>query len=123
MEREGLKVMAFVERMEAAFSLADVVVSRAGASSISEIAMLQKPTVFVPSPNVSEDHQTKNAMALVNEKAAVLVKDAEVKGKLIDEVLSLISEEERLKELEGNVTKFAKPNAAAHIVDEILKLI
>ncbi len=121
--RQGLQVMAFVERMEAAFSLADVVVSRAGASSISEIAMLQKPTVFVPSPNVSEDHQTKNAMALVNEKAAILVKDAEVKGKLIDEVLSLISEEERLKELEKNVTKFAKPNAAAHIVDEILKLL
>ncbi len=122
-EREGLKVMAFVERMEVAFSLADVVVSRAGASSISEIAMLKKPTVFVPSPNVSEDHQTKNAMALVNENAAVLVKDTDVKERLIDEVLQLISEDKKLIELEENVTKFAMPDAAAHIVDEILKLV
>ncbi len=122
-ERKGLKILAFVERMEAAFSLADVVVSRAGASSISEIAMLKKACVFVPSPNVSEDHQTKNAMALVNENAAVLVKDADVKDKLIDEVIGLIGNEEKLAELAQNVVKFAKPDAAAHIVDELLKLV
>ncbi len=122
-EREGLRILAFVERMEAAFSLADVVVSRAGASSISEIAMLKKATVFVPSPNVSEDHQTKNAMALVNENAAVLVKDTEVKDKLIDEVAALIGDEDKLRKLEQNVVKFAKPDAAVNIVDELLKLI
>jgi len=122
-ESESLKIMAFVDKMEAAFSLADVVVSRAGASSISEIAMLNKATVFVPSPNVSEDHQTKNAMALVKENAAILVKDAEVKAKLVDEILALIKDEEKLMMLEKNVNKFAKPDASEHIVDELMKLV
>jgi UDP-N-acetylglucosamine--N-acetylmuramyl-(pentapeptide) pyrophosphoryl-undecaprenol N-acetylglucosamine transferase len=119
----SVKIMAFVDKMEAAFSLADVVVSRAGASSISEIALLNKPTVFVPSPNVAEDHQSKNAMALVKEDAALLVKDSEVNDKLVDEVLALIKDEKKLAALQKNVNRFAMPDAANHIVDELLKLV
>ncbi len=122
-DNKNIKIMAFVDRMEAAFSLADVVVSRAGASSISEIALLNKAAVFVPSPNVSEDHQTKNAMALVKEEAAVMVKDTEVKEKLVSEVLLLIKDEERLSKLRMNVNKFAMPDAANMIVDELIKLV
>ncbi len=122
-ENDHVKILAFVDKMEAAFSLADVVISRAGASSISEMAMLKKAAVFVPSPNVSEDHQTKNAMALVKEGAAVMVKDAEVKQKLVDEVISLVKDEEGREVLKKNVIKFAKPNAANEIVDELLKLV
>ncbi len=122
-ENNHIKILAFVDKMEAAFSLADVVISRAGASSISEMAMLKKAAIFVPSPNVSEDHQTKNAMALVKEGAAVMVKDAEVKQKLVDEVINLVKDEEGCEVLKQNVIKFAKPNAANEIVDELLKLI
>jgi len=122
-ESDNLKILAFVDKMEAAFSLADVVVSRAGASSISEIALLKKATVYVPSPNVSEDHQTKNAMALVKEEAALMVKDTEVEEKLVAEVIALVKDEEKRKVLMQNVTKFAKPDAANEIVDELLKLV
>lgn len=122
-EQNNIKIMAFVDRMEAAFSLADVVVSRAGASSISEIAMLNKAAVFVPSPNVSEDHQTKNAMALVSKDAAEMVADKDVNGMLVDRVLALLLKEERLLELQKNVSQFAMPNAASHIVDELFKLV
>ncbi|MCW3788397.1 undecaprenyldiphospho-muramoylpentapeptide beta-N-acetylglucosaminyltransferase [Plebeiibacterium sediminum] len=122
-ENDHIKILAFVDKMEAAFSLADVVVSRAGASSISEMALLKKAAIFVPSPNVSEDHQTKNAMALVKEGAAVMVKDAEVKEKLVNEVVDLVKNEETAENLMQNVIKFAKPNAANEIVDELLKLL
>ena len=122
-ENNHIKILAFVDKMEAAFSLADVVISRAGASSISEMAMLKKAAIFVPSPNVSEDHQTKNAMALVKEGAAVMVKDEEVKQKLVDEVINLVKDEEGCEVLKQNVIKFAKPNAANEIVDELLKLV
>jgi len=122
-EQNNMKIMAFVDRMEAAFLLADVVVSRAGASSISEIAMLNKAAVFVPSPNVSEDHQTKNAMALVVKDAAEMVADKDVKELLVDQVLTLLKREDRLLELRKNVSQFAMPNAAGFIVDEIIKLV
>lgn len=122
-EQKNIKIMAFVDRMEAAFSLADVVVSRAGASSISEIAMLNKAAVFVPSPNVSEDHQTKNAMALVSKDAAEMVADKDVKEMLVDRVLALLTNEKRLLELQKNVNQFSMPNAASHIVDELFKLV
>jgi UDP-N-acetylglucosamine--N-acetylmuramyl-(pentapeptide) pyrophosphoryl-undecaprenol N-acetylglucosamine transferase len=122
-ESDHVKIMAFVDRMEAAFALADVVVSRAGASSISEIAMLEKAAVFVPSPNVSEDHQTKNAMALVQKEAAEMVRDSEVEKELVDKVLGLLKDEERLAKLKKNVVAFAMPNAAQTIVDELLKLV
>ncbi|MCW3804242.1 undecaprenyldiphospho-muramoylpentapeptide beta-N-acetylglucosaminyltransferase [Plebeiibacterium marinum] len=122
-ENKNVKIMAFVDKMEAAFALADVVVSRAGASSISEMALLQKAVVFVPSPNVSEDHQTKNAIALVKESAAILVKDSEVRERLIGEVLELVQDDDRMSTCQMNIVKFAKPDAANEIVDEILKLV
>ncbi len=114
-------VTDFISRMDMAFSAADLVVSRAGASSISELAILGKPTVFVPSPNVSEDHQTKNAMALVEKKAAVLVKDANVNC-LIKEATGLLEHDDQLKELAKNIQLFAKPDAASDIAIEVIKL-
>ncbi|MGQ1786911.1 MULTISPECIES: undecaprenyldiphospho-muramoylpentapeptide beta-N-acetylglucosaminyltransferase [unclassified Saccharicrinis] len=122
-ENENIKIMAFVDRMEAAFALADVVVSRAGASSISEIALLGKAAVFVPSPNVSEDHQTKNAMALVKEGAAEIVADKNVSDELVAKVLALLNNDEELERLKRNVKKFAMPDAAKVIVEEICKLV
>ncbi|SMO54228.1 UDP-N-acetylglucosamine-N-acetylmuramylpentapeptide N-acetylglucosamine transferase [Saccharicrinis carchari] len=122
-ENENVKIMAFVDRMEAAFSLADVVVSRAGASSISEIALLGKACVFVPSPNVAEDHQTKNAMALVKEDAAEMVEDKKVAEELVKKILSLLKDEERLMQLKNNVKKFAMPDAAKVIVEELFMLV
>ncbi len=122
-ENSNIKIMAFVDRMEAAFSLADVVVSRAGASSISEIALLGKATVFVPSPNVAEDHQTKNAMALVKEDAAEMVADKNVSKDLVSKVLKLLKSDGHLMQLQTNVKKFAKPDAAKHIVEEMFKIL
>ncbi|WP_430813031.1 undecaprenyldiphospho-muramoylpentapeptide beta-N-acetylglucosaminyltransferase [Carboxylicivirga sp. RSCT41] len=114
-------VTDFISRMDMAFAAADLVVSRAGASSISELAILGKPTVFVPSPNVSEDHQTKNAMALVEKDAAVLVKDAQVNS-LLDEAAALLSQDEKLAELAKNIKQFARPDAADDIAEEVIKL-
>ena len=122
-ENENIKIMAFVDRMEAAFSLADIVVSRAGASSISEIALLGKATVFVPSPNVSEDHQTKNAMALVKEEAAHMVADKNVATELVGKVVDLLKDDGELTKLKSNVKKFAMPDAAKVIVGELFKLV
>ncbi len=122
-ENENVKIMAFVDKMEAAFSLADLVVSRAGASSISEIALLGKATVFVPSPNVSEDHQTKNAMALVKEDAAEIVADKNVAQELVGKILAFLKDEERLVQVACNVKKFAMPDAAKVIVEELFTLV
>lgn len=122
-ENDNIKLMAFVDRMEAAFALADVVVSRAGASVISEIALLGKAALFVPSPNVSEDHQTKNAMALVKEDAAEMVEDKQVSAALVHKILSLLKDEKRLAQLKNNVNKFAMPDAAKVIVDELFRLV
>ncbi|MCT4590340.1 MAG: undecaprenyldiphospho-muramoylpentapeptide beta-N-acetylglucosaminyltransferase [Carboxylicivirga sp.] len=114
-------VTDFISRMDMAFAVADVVVSRAGASSISELAILGKPSVFVPSPNVSEDHQTKNAMALVEKDAAHLVKDTNV-NQLIEEAVALLKDDERLKLFADNIKQFAKPEAAREIAEEVIKL-
>ncbi len=122
-ENDNIKLMAFVDRMEAAFALADVVVSRAGASVISEIALLGKAALFVPSPNVSEDHQTKNAMALVKEDAAEMVEDKQVSAELVHKILSLVKDEKRLAQLKNNVNKFAMPDAAKVIVEELFRLV
>ena len=122
-ENDNIKIMAFVDKMEAAFSLADIVVSRAGASSISEIALLGKATVFVPSPNVSEDHQTKNAMALVKEDAACMVADKDVANELVGKVLGLLKDDAELSKLKANVKKFAMPDAAKVIVEELFRLL
>ena len=120
---ENLKVMEFVSRMDLAYTIADVVISRAGAGTISELCLLGKPSVLVPSPNVAEDHQTKNAMALVKNNAAVMIKDFDAKEQLWLQTFSLIKDEIKLKDLEENILKLAKPNAAKEIVDVVLNEI
>lgn len=119
---DNIKISAFIEDMGQAYSAADLVISRAGALSISEITALKKPSLLVPSPNVAEDHQTKNAMALVNEKAALLVKDADAGNDLVSTALELVSNQEKLSELSDNANKMAKHEAALHIANEIFKL-
>lgn len=114
--------MAFVSNMDEAYRAADLVVSRAGASSISELQLLGKASVLVPSPNVAEDHQTKNAMALVERGAAVMVSDAEAPEKLLATVLPLAADDGRLRELSENISKMALPNAVDEIVDWVLAL-
>lgn len=119
---ENLTITDFVSNMANALSAADVVVSRAGAGSISEFALLGKAVILVPSPNVSEDHQTKNAMALVDKDAAIYVADANVKEELIDRAIETVNDEAKIAKLEANVMKMGKPNAASEIADEVLKL-
>ncbi len=114
---------AFIDRMDLAYAAADLIVSRSGASSVSEICVAGKPCVFVPSPNVAEDHQTHNAMALVRKEAAEIVKDAEAAEKLMPLAMDLIHDAKRLDEIGANALKMALPDAAALIVDEAYKLV
>ena len=123
MEAPGVKYSDFIARMDLAYAAADVVVSRSGASSVSEICAARKAAVFVPSPNVAEDHQTHNAMALVSRDAAMLVKDAEAKEKLLPAALSLVHDVARMAELSKNVAPLARLDAAQTIADEIYKLV
>ncbi len=116
-------VTPFINDMASAYAAADLVVSRAGAGSISELELLGKPCILVPSPNVAEDHQTKNAMALAERNAAVMVTDAEASEKLIDTILSLMGNENRLADMSANVLNMAMPESDEKIVDEIVKLI
>lgn len=120
---ESLYVTDFVSRMDLAYAMADLVISRAGASSISELCLLGKPSILVPSPNVAEDHQTHNAMALVNKNAAVLVKDVEAEEKLVSKALAMIHDEEQLVVLSKNILTLAQNDSANRIADEVLKLI
>jgi UDP-N-acetylglucosamine--N-acetylmuramyl-(pentapeptide) pyrophosphoryl-undecaprenol N-acetylglucosamine transferase len=122
-ETDAIKVHEFIYRMELAYSIADLVISRAGAISIAELAYLQKPVILVPSPNVAEDHQTKNAEALVKEDAAVLVKDAEAKSNLVYMALGMIHDEGKKEQLRRNILHFSAPNAPEVIANEVLKLI
>ena len=118
---DNLHYTDFVD-MVVAYRAADLVISRAGASSISEICLLGKPVILVPSPNVAEDHQTKNAMALVNRQAALMVKDAEASEKLVQLALDTVRDEALLKSLSENVLKMALPDSAAIIAKEVIKL-
>lgn len=118
-----LHPMTFIDRMDLAYIAADVIICRAGALSISELAIVKKPVILVPSPNVAEDHQTKNAMALVNEDAALMVHDADAKEKMLDTAIDLLSNTKRQEQLVENIAKFAKPQAAENITLEILKLV
>lgn len=120
---ERLVVTDFVGRMDLAYAMADLVISRAGASSISELCLLGKPSILVPSPNVAEDHQTHNAMALVNKDAAVLVKDVDADKDLISTALNLINDEAKLNELSNNTKKLAQFDSANRIADEVVNLI
>ena len=115
-------ITPFLGRMDLAYAAADIVISRAGASSISELCLLGKPAILVPSPNVAEDHQTHNAMALVNKDAAILVKDADARETLMPTLLNLASDERRCEELSRNILKLAKPDAATDIAKLVIDL-
>jgi UDP-N-acetylglucosamine--N-acetylmuramyl-(pentapeptide) pyrophosphoryl-undecaprenol N-acetylglucosamine transferase len=119
----NLVVRNFIYEMDLAYAVADIVVSRAGALSIAEIAIVQKPVILVPSPNVAEDHQTKNALALVNENAALMVKDNEANTTLVPAILDLLSNPQQQINLAIHIEKFAKPNAANQIAKEALQLV
>ena len=118
----NIECLDFLSDMPDRYAQADLVISRAGASSISELCLLGKPAILVPSPNVAEDHQTHNALALVNKDAAVLVRDAEAAEKLIPAALELIQDDERLKELHTNILTLAQPDSARRIAEEVIKL-
>lgn len=117
-----LKVTDFISDMAAAYTAADLVISRAGASSISEFCLIGKPVILVPSPNVAEDHQTKNVMALVNRDAALYVKDAEAADVVIKLAIETVKNEDKLKSLSMNIKKLALPNSADIIADEVIKM-
>jgi len=117
-----LIITDFIACMDYAYAVADLVISRAGAGSISELCLLGKASILVPSPNVAEDHQTHNAMALVNKDAAIMIRDAEAVEKLIPQALELINNEPRLHTLSANSAGMGLKNSAEHIVDEILKI-
>lgn len=118
----NLYVTDFIKDMAKAYTLADLVISRAGAGSISEFCLLHKPVILVPSPNVAEDHQTKNALALVNKDAALYVKDAEAMEKLIPTALETVADDNRLQALSSNIARLALPDSARRIAEEVLKL-
>ena len=117
-----LHVTDFISDMATAYSAADLVISRAGAGSISELCLLQKPVILVPSPNVAEDHQTKNALALVNKNAALYVKDAEAKDLLLDKAIEAVNQPELLKNLSKNIAELAFTDSANVIAKEVIKL-
>ncbi len=119
----NLYVNDFIKDMATAYSAADLVISRAGAGSISEFCMLGKPVILVPSPNVAEDHQTKNALALVHKDAAIYIKDIEAQEMLLPKALEVIKDKNKLEELSRNILKLALPDAAEVIAKEVLKLI
>ncbi|MBQ5943183.1 MAG: UDP-N-acetylglucosamine--N-acetylmuramyl-(pentapeptide) pyrophosphoryl-undecaprenol N-acetylglucosamine transferase [Bacteroidales bacterium] len=120
---EGIRWFDFIGRMDLAYAVADVVISRSGASTVSELCAAHKAAIFVPSPNVAEDHQTHNAMALVNKDAALIVKDAEAPEKLLPAALELVRDDDRILALERNIAPLALADAAGTIVDEVYKLL
>ncbi|MEL6843196.1 MAG: UDP-N-acetylglucosamine--N-acetylmuramyl-(pentapeptide) pyrophosphoryl-undecaprenol N-acetylglucosamine transferase, partial [Bacteroidota bacterium] len=118
-KHEDIHLMAFIEDMAAAYAAADLVISRAGGSTISELIALSKPAILVPSPNVSEDHQTKNALSLTEKGAAHLVKDVDANEQLVSETLAIVQDSQRLEALTAAIAKMEKHDAAKEIVDAI----
>ena len=119
---DNLRVMDFISDMDYAYAVADLVVSRAGAGSISELCVLNKPAILIPSPNVAEDHQTKNAMALANKSAAIFLKDADASEKLVEMAINTVNDSDMLRTLAENAGKMAFRNSADVIADEVCKL-
>jgi len=119
----NVQVTAFIDRMDLVYAAADVVISRSGASSVSELCIIGKPTIFIPSPNVAEDHQTKNAKAIVDKNGALLIKESDLDFQFETVFSDLISNENKQIELSQNIKKLALPNATKTIVEEIKKLI
>jgi UDP-N-acetylglucosamine--N-acetylmuramyl-(pentapeptide) pyrophosphoryl-undecaprenol N-acetylglucosamine transferase len=119
----NVHLLEFIQRMDLAFAVADLVISRAGAGTISELCVVAKPAILVPSPNVAEDHQTANARALADQDAALLIRDAEVNEKLVEEALVLVKDKDRLGILSKNIKKMATPSATNDIVEVIASLL
>ena len=121
--KENVQVTDFIDRMDLVYAASDFVISRAGASSVSELCLVGKPTIFIPSPNVAEDHQTKNAKAIVDKNGAILLRESELDENFESVFSDLISNENLQSKLSENMKKLAKPNATKDIVEEITKLI
>lgn len=122
-DSENIAVKAFLNKMDYAYAAADIIISRAGAGSVSELCLVGKPVIFIPSPNVTEDHQTKNAKALVNKEAALLLKENELDEKFEETLSELMNSNSIQDSLGTNIKKLALPKATEHIVDEIEKLL
>ena len=118
----NVQMRPFIDRMDLAYAVADIIIARAGALTISELCLAGTPSVLVPSPNVAEDHQTKNALALVEKNAAILVKDSEAKDKMIQKALEIIENESLMNSLSHNILKLGKPNVAKDIAAQIIKI-
>ena len=119
----NVQVVSFIDRMDLVYAAADFIISRSGASSVSELCIVGKPTIFIPSPNVAEDHQTKNAKAICDKNGAILIKESELDTDFDTVFKDLISNGEKQKSLSQNIKKLAKPNATKDIVEEIVKLL
>ncbi|MDA6070700.1 undecaprenyldiphospho-muramoylpentapeptide beta-N-acetylglucosaminyltransferase [Flavobacterium sp. AC] len=121
--QQNVRVVDFIERMDFVYAAADVIISRAGASSVSELCIVGKPVIFIPSPNVAEDHQTKNAQAIVDAKGAILLKESELDTQFSIVFEALLKDQGKQKQLSDNIKKLAMPNAVKVIVDQIRKLL
>jgi UDP-N-acetylglucosamine--N-acetylmuramyl-(pentapeptide) pyrophosphoryl-undecaprenol N-acetylglucosamine transferase len=119
----NVQVVSFIDRMDLVYAAADFIISRSGASSVSELCIIGKPTIFIPSPNVAEDHQTKNAKAICDKNGAILIKESELENEFQIVFKDLISNDEKQNNLSQNIKKLAKPNATIDIVEEIVKLL
>src|SRR5574344_708475 len=119
----NVKLMEFIYEMDLAYACADIIISRAGAISISELCCVGKPAILVPSPNVAEDHQTKNAMALVNRNAALIVKDSDSKEQLVKEVDALLKDENKRQQLSQNIKQLGVSDADRKIVQQVIALL
>ena len=120
---ENVQVVSFIDRMDLIYAAADFIISRAGASSVSELCLVGKPTIFIPSPNVAEDHQTKNAQAVANKNGALIIKESDLDEKFETQFNKLIHDEKLQIQLSENIKKLGKPNATNDIVNQIIKLI
>lgn len=118
----NIRIMEFVNRMDLAYAAADVIISRAGAGTIAELCVIKKPVILVPSPNVAEDHQTKNALALLHDDAAIFIPDRDAEAKLVDKALELLNDKEKQKILSNNIGKLALPDADEVIAKEVMKI-
>ncbi len=118
-----VQVLPFIDRMDLAYAAADLIISRAGASSVSELSIVGKPTIFIPSPNVAEDHQTKNARAIADKNGAVLIKESALDEQFAPQFLQLVNEDEWSEKLSKNIKKLAKPNATKDIVDRVVGML
>ena len=122
-DNKNVQVLSFIDKMDLVYAAADVIISRAGASSVSELCIVGKPVIFIPSPNVAEDHQTKNAKAIVDKKGAILIKESDLDSQFNTVFNNLLSDENLQKELSKNSKQLARPNATKDIVEAIIKLI